>query len=236
LYIHAGLAIIVCPTDGARRRTDVCALAAPDDRDAKPVQCVPHAPPPVSAAAVAMGYAGYVPAKIAQFEFTPLEQARAARSSRGSFAGSTCGALQPRPAAPRARASSSRPVAPRSGTWPMRVRVQRRADASRGAAGAQGSASRRCRHAGDAEEGAQPPAAPSAACTPPRGRALRRCRRCAPPRGCRTPWALNALGTPRKRRRQRRRRPAAAACAADAARACRAVCGAPRAPCTPRPL
>jgi hypothetical protein len=25
-----------------------------------------------------MGYAGYVPAKIAQFEFTPLEQARAA--------------------------------------------------------------------------------------------------------------------------------------------------------------
>ena len=44
-----------------------------------------------------MGYAGYVPAKIAQFEFTPLEQARAA------FAGSTRRAPQLRPEPPRGR-------------------------------------------------------------------------------------------------------------------------------------
>ena len=35
-----------------------------------------HASPPRRVSAATMGYAGYVPAKIAQFEFTPLEQAR----------------------------------------------------------------------------------------------------------------------------------------------------------------
>ena len=41
-------------------------------------------------------------------------------------------------------------------------------------------------------------AAPSAACAPPRGRAQRRCPRRAMARGCKTLWALNALGTARR--------------------------------------
>ena len=50
-----------------------------------------------------MGYAGYVPAKIAQFEFTPLEQARATLAVPRAFAGSMRRALQPRPEPPRGR-------------------------------------------------------------------------------------------------------------------------------------
>jgi hypothetical protein len=50
-----------------------------------------------------MGYAGYVPAKIAQFEFTPLEQARA-RSERAcrlrALQRAACGARAPLRRAP----------------------------------------------------------------------------------------------------------------------------------------
>lgn len=69
-----------------------------------------------------MGYAGYVPAKIAQFEFTPLEQARAGALTPARFQASRRAAAAPR--ALGARSGAPRPAARYSLPRPMRRAVR----------------------------------------------------------------------------------------------------------------
>ena len=119
---------------------------------AAPVQQASHAPPPNSAkwATPAM-----CPPRLRSLSSRRWSR-RVRRSLYRARSQGPHDALCSRAPNRRAAAASSRPAAPCSVMRPMPVVVQRHADASRVAAGAQVCAPRRRCHAGDAEEGAAP--------------------------------------------------------------------------------